>query len=115
MFPFCDNIQDIDEWISGEITARHEIPVPHTTVTLKSFDVQYTIPFDLHPLGHEETRSEKKLKSDRIRILAGEIQDHKPTVAYNETLPLPPSALPKDEVTGKIRFFIANVSCVTVI
>lgn len=80
------------------------MPVPHTTVTLKSFDVKYTIPADLHPLEHEETRTEKKLKSDRIRILAGETEVNNPIIPYNETLPLPPSVAPKDEITGKSSY-----------
>ncbi len=46
---------------------RHEIMVPNTTVSLKSFDISYVL---TNPDGNENQISEKGVKTDRLRIQA---------------------------------------------
>ncbi len=57
-----------DEWYSGRIDARHDTPIPHTTLFLVTFDVEYKV--KSHTLGDEVVVKDKGIKSDRIRLLA---------------------------------------------
>ena len=61
-------IKALDEWYLGTIDARHDTPIPYTTLFLTSFDVHYEITNEA--AGEKETIKEKGVKSDRLRILA---------------------------------------------
>eukprot|EP01038_Epipyxis_sp_PR26KG_P007581 gene7581-10329_t len=72
-------LEDLDEWFPGEITARLETHVPHTVVTLKTFDITYQIPQENGTISDYkedktdvavELKVEKGVKNDRIRLFA---------------------------------------------
>lgn len=61
--------QEIDEWLPATIVHRHEKPIPNTSITLKSFDVEYVI---TTPDGAETRELENDIRSDRLRIPSSE-------------------------------------------
>lgn len=62
----------MDDWFPGIITARKEVHIPNTTITIVSFEVQYTVQFED---GREELIHETNVRSDRLRLVASEELD----------------------------------------
>jgi hypothetical protein len=62
----------LEDWFEGEITRRIETHIPHTHLTLNSFDVTYSIHV-AEDLGQRDSlQHEYGIKSDRIRLFAVE-------------------------------------------
>jgi hypothetical protein len=65
-------VEELDDWFPGSITVRKEVHIPNTTITIVSFEVQYTVQFDD---GREELVHETNVRSDRLRLVASEELD----------------------------------------
>lgn len=62
-----------DEWLPAVITARKEVIVPNTEVTLTSFTLAYIIPRQDEldaPTEEANSVTEDNVRSDRLRLLA---------------------------------------------
>eukprot|EP01039_Chlorochromonas_danica_P003452 gene3452-3781_t len=78
-------VEALDEWLEAEVTRRVEIVIPHTQLTLCSFDVRYSIPGDV-----VETVEEKGVKSDRLRIVASSEMQEEVIKQQESEEPIPP-------------------------
>eukprot|EP00604_Paraphysomonas_vestita_P003920 CAMPEP_0174823304 /NCGR_PEP_ID=MMETSP1107-20130205/23327_1 /TAXON_ID=36770 /ORGANISM="Paraphysomonas vestita, Strain GFlagA" /LENGTH=257 /DNA_ID=CAMNT_0016045353 /DNA_START=164 /DNA_END=938 /DNA_ORIENTATION=+ len=65
-------VESEDEWCSGEIIGCHLIPIPHTEIINKLYDIKYT------PINSSEEKTENKVKSDKIRLI-------RPTIVQEST------------------------------
>ena len=73
--------------------------MPHTSLVLVSFDVEYTVPAQGDSSGEAQTVVEKGIKSDRIRLLA---QADGTLPGDNQgTAPTRPAAAVVNENTGE--------------
>lgn len=89
----------MDEWLPGEVLRRTETQVPNTKVTMKTFDVSYSMRVSPDS-DQEQTVNERRVKSDRIRLLAnveGEVEEHTEAVAAQK-----PAV---DENTGETLYY----------
>ena len=57
--------------MAGQILRRVETPVPNTKISMKSFDVSYLLPAAEGSDQPPQTINERRVKSDRIRLLVG--------------------------------------------
>eukprot|EP00607_Mallomonas_marina_P004580 CAMPEP_0182425358 /NCGR_PEP_ID=MMETSP1167-20130531/11767_1 /TAXON_ID=2988 /ORGANISM="Mallomonas Sp, Strain CCMP3275" /LENGTH=304 /DNA_ID=CAMNT_0024605999 /DNA_START=553 /DNA_END=1467 /DNA_ORIENTATION=- len=59
-------IEAVDDWMTGSITACKEIAVPHTSLKLKTYSVQYLLQ---SAEGEQKEVTEHEVKSDRLRLI----------------------------------------------
>ena len=91
-------MESLDEWFPGVILKRIERPVPHTNISLKSFDVRYDISAD-------QVETEYAISSDRLRLVASET-----SVEINEKAPdVTPPVI--NDITGSHLVFIIAKVC----
>jgi hypothetical protein len=58
-------IESIDEWVPAVIISTKEVAIPHTTLTLKTFDVQYTT--TSAAAGGDDTGNDAAAGDERIQ------------------------------------------------
>lgn len=64
-----DNDEQLEDiWVPAVVTKKRETSVPNTSITLKSFDVNYTR--DEAFTDKKTATVEESVKADRLRILA---------------------------------------------
>lgn len=103
----CITKQSSDEWVPGEVLRRTETEIPNTKVTIKSFDVSYTV--RAPDTDKDQTINERRVKSDRIRLLAN--VDGDVTTAEPEMAALPRGPIINENTGTSYGLLVIDTEC----
>lgn len=63
--------EELDDWYNVIVINRIEVPIPHTALMMKEFDVEYLQP-ESHQKQIQTGTREYKVKTDRLRLFAND-------------------------------------------